>query len=255
MIPARIKFKKIYISETSRPNALECLKQFFDKPGDPSCVGVLNVYMAMCANEDFPELVHYYNRSLLTVPDGMPLVWYGRALGYKNIERTCGPDLLSDVLAVSAEQGFSHYFIGSTPETLDSMSKKIVIQFPDVPVLGTESPPFRPLADGEVQAMADNINRVKPHFVWVGMSAPKQEFLIRRLLPLVHCRTVCIGVGLAFSYLAGDVRKAPALIQRSGLEWAWRGAQQPGKMKPKKIYRLMSFLPCLIKAMIFKKPA
>jgi len=253
-MPKRIPLAEITFSETSLNDALKTIESFFASPGGPSYIGVLNVFMAMSANRDLPELIPYYNDSLLTVPDGMPLVWYGRALGYEKVSRTCGPDLMVDLLAVSAEKNYSHYFIGSTPETLEKMQREIARRFPGAALLGAESPPFRPLSDEEVQVMADTIGRLKPSFVWIGMSAPKQEFLIQRLLPLVHSHTIFAGVGLAFSYLAGEVHKAPALIQKAGLEWAWRCIQQPAKMKPKTMWRLLSFIPVLLAAKLQKKP-
>jgi N-acetylglucosaminyldiphosphoundecaprenol N-acetyl-beta-D-mannosaminyltransferase len=253
-MPNRIPLAAITFSETSRRSALTTIESFFALSGGPSYIGVLNVFMAMSANRDIPELVDYYNESLLTVPDGMPLVWYGQALGFDKVQRTCGPDLMVDLLKISGVKKYSHYFIGSTPETLDLMQKELARRFPGAKVVGTESPPFRPLTDEEVRIMADTINRLNPSFVWIGMSAPKQELLIQRLLPLVTCNTIFSGVGLAFSYLAGEVQKAPQLVQRCGLEWVWRCAQQPGKLKPKTFYRLMSFLPGLTKAILFKKP-
>jgi N-acetylglucosaminyldiphosphoundecaprenol N-acetyl-beta-D-mannosaminyltransferase len=250
----RIPLLKISFSETSLNDALKTIESFFASPGGPSYIGVLNVFMAMSANSDMPELQPYYKQALLTVPDGMPLVWYGRALGYEKVARTCGPDLLVDLLEISGGKLYSHYFIGSTPETLAHMQKEISRRFPQAVVLGVESPPFRSLSDSEVQVMADTINRLKPSFVWIGMSAPKQEFLIQRLLPLVHSHTIFAGVGLAFSYLAGEVHKAPALIQKAGLEWAWRCIQQPAKMKPKTMWRLLSFIPVLLAAKLQKNP-
>jgi N-acetylglucosaminyldiphosphoundecaprenol N-acetyl-beta-D-mannosaminyltransferase len=250
----RIPLSKISFSETSRGDALKTIESFFASPGGPSYVGVLNVRMAMQANEELPELIPYYNNSLLTVPDGMPLVWYGRALGYEKVSRTCGPDLMVDLLAVSAEKNYSHYFIGSTPETLEKMQREIARRFPGAALLGAESPPFRPLSDEEVQAMADTIGRLKPSFVWIGMSAPKQEFLIQRLLPLVSCHTIFSGVGLAFDYVAGTVNKAPEIIQKLGMEWLWRYVQQPSKCSFGRLWRLFRFIPILLKAKLMKKP-
>ena len=249
----RIPLKKISFSETSRADALKTIDGFFNEDGGPSYIGVLNVRMAMQANKELPELISYYNESLLTVPDGMPLVWYGRALGYQKVARTCGPELLADLLAVSGEKNYSHYFIGSTTETLAQLQKKISRRFPGARILGAESPPFRPLSVEEVRAMADTINRQKPSFVWIGMSAPKQEFLIQRLLSLVETRTIFSGVGLAFDYLAGNVKKAPKIIQTLGLEWVWRFAQQPSKLTLRSLWRLFRFLPVLLRAVVLKK--
>ncbi len=253
-MPRRIPFSKISFSETSRINALECIKSFFEQGGRPSYIGVLNVRMAMQANEELPELISYYNNSFLTVPDGMPLVWYGRYLGYEKVARTCGPELLVDLLEISGEKNYSHYFIGSTSETLSVMKEAITRRFPNASVLGVESPPFRPLSDEEVQTMADTVNRLNPSFVWVGMSAPKQELLIARLLPLVSTNTIFSGVGLAFSYLAGEVQRSPKTIQKLGLEGAWRCIQQPERLKPKAVWRLFRFLPILFKVKFFKRP-
>ena len=161
-----------------------------------------------------PALRKIFNDAWITTPDGMPLVW----LGPPGIERVYGPDLMLAVCDAGRAAGLRHFFLGGVEGVAETLKQKLTARFPGLAVVGTFTPPFRPLAAAEVTALRDEIARVRPDVIWVGLGTPKQEYFMAE-----HWRSleagVLIGVGAAFDFHSGRVRQAPHWIQRSGFEW------------------------------------
>ena len=135
---------------------------------------------------------------------------------------------MREVLKLSAEKGWRHYFYGSTQQTLDLLAKQLAARYPGVQIAGMYSPPFRELTPQEDAACVRRINEAKPDFVWVGLGAPKQEIWMAAHENRVQA--LMIGVGAAFDYEAGNIRRAPAWMQRHSLEWLYRLLQDPRRL-------------------------
>nr|WP_308758063.1 WecB/TagA/CpsF family glycosyltransferase [uncultured Bacteroides sp.] len=170
------------------------------------------------------------NSSLLTVPDGMPLIWIAHNMGYKSVGRTCGPDIFNLLLEKSVSNGYSHYFYGGSSNSISIIQAKCRRDYAGIVIKGAISPPFQSIDKFNINSIANEINKLKPTFFWCGLGAPKQEILMSRLQPLLT-DTICIGVGLVFDYYAGTVQRSPKWMQKVGLEWLYRVLQQPLKSK------------------------
>lgn len=186
---------------------------------------VSNARVAYQSNHD-PDYCRIQNNSLLTVPDGKPLVWIAHNHGYKEVGQVAGNELFHGLLEESKNKGYSHYFYGSTPTTIDTMKEKMANDYPGVELKDAVSPPFQPIENYDIDALAAEINTKAPTFFWVGLGAPKQERLMALLQPKLKS-TICIGVGLVFEYYAGTVKRAPGWARKLGLEWFVRSVQQP----------------------------
>lgn len=176
-----------------------------------------------------PELRRIFNRSGLTTPDGMAIVWLLRLQGFSQVERVYGPDLMQAVCKRSAETGWRHYFYGGTPGVAEQLAEKLKTQSPGLQIAGMYSPPFRELTPEEDREMIARINEARPDIVWVGIGSPKQELWMSRHLGQVDA-PVLIGVGAAFDFLSGRKRQAPRWIQRSGFEWLFRLGSEPKRL-------------------------
>lgn len=169
-----------------------------------------------------------FNESWLTTPDGMPLVW----LGPPGVERVYGPDLMLAVCDAGRAAGLRHYLYGGRPGVAEELRTRLTARFPGLEIVGTQTPPFRPLEAAETAALQSEIARLRPDVIWVGLSSPKQECFMAG-----HWREldagVLIGVGAAFDFHSGRVRQAPRWIQRSGLEWLFRLATEPRRLGPR----------------------
>ena len=175
------------------------------------------------------DLRAIHNRSLLTTPDGMPMVWAGKLAGFREMSRVYGPDLMFEVFRWSQQSGSTHFFFGGAPGVAEELKSRLEARFPGVRIVGTYTPPFRALTAEEEAALAAQVAAVRPDFFWVGLSTPKQERFMARYIDRLET-TVMLGVGAAFDFHAGRVAQAPRWIQRSGLEWFYRLCCEPRRL-------------------------
>ena len=199
-----------------------------------------------------PELKRIHNEAGLTTPDGMPLVWCGRFAGARWMERVYGPDLMLELCATSVDMGWKHFFYGAGPGVADELADRLSEKFPGLQVVGTYSPPFRPLTAMEVGTVVEVLNASAADIVWVGLSTPKQERWMSQFRPLLVAE-VLVGVGMAFDIHAGQLAQAPPWMQRSGLEWLFRIIQEPKRLwrrylsaNPRFLMRMLTRRPKLI---------
>lgn len=188
---------------------------------------VSNVHTTVTASED-AKYKSIQNKAVISLPDGGPLSKYSREQGYSGASRVTGPDLMQRVLRESAENGWKHYFYGSTQETLDKLKNVIEERYPGVEICGMTSPPFRPLTVQEDAEIVKTINEANPDFVWVGLGAPKQEVWMAAHEDRV--KGLMIGVGAAFDYECGNIKRAPMWMQKANLEWFYRLMQDPKRL-------------------------
>lgn len=176
---------------------------------------------------EFREL---YSEATLRVVDGQILVW---ALALQRTpvpERVAGSDLISLLSENAAARKRSVFLLGGNPGTARKAADVLQARHPGLIVAGFDCPPLGfdrdPLA---MARLSRKIHQAKPDIVFVALGSPKQELVIRHLR---HDRPEAwwLGVGISFSFLAGEVRRAPRWMQRSGLEWAHRVWQEPGRL-------------------------
>ena len=183
-------------------------------------VCIANVHTVVTSLNDVE--LRTINNNALTTMDGAPLVWYANLVhgaGIKN--RICGPDLMLKCLDQGRNAGWKHYFLGGKPQVLIDLVDGMHSRFPGVEIVGWQSPPFRPLSHEEELRLIDSINAVNPDFLWVGLGAPKQEKWIATHLHRIQA-PVQIGVGAAFDFHSGHIKRAPGWMQNHGLEWIYR---------------------------------
>lgn len=174
-----------------------------------------------------PNLTALHFDAAMVLPDGMPLVWIGKRRGLP-VERTCGPDLMEAVLAASPQTGLKHYLYGGKPGVADILAERFTQKYPGVQIVGTECPPFRPLNCAEIQAVRSRICDSGADVVWVGISSPKQDVWMHDNYR--HLTQTLIGVGAAFDFHSGNVKRAPAWMRNKGLEWLHRLVSEPRRL-------------------------
>lgn len=188
---------------------------------------VSNVHTTVTAFED-SDYMKIQNNAVIALPDGGPLSKYSREKGYSGAERVTGPDLMKRMLSESSENGWKHFFYGSTEETLKKLMITIEERYPGAKVCGMISPPFRTLTVAEDEAIVEEIKDAKPDFVWVGLGAPKQEVWMAAHQDRIP--GLMIGVGAAFDYEVGNIKRAPQWMQKANLEWLFRLMQDPKRL-------------------------
>jgi N-acetylglucosaminyldiphosphoundecaprenol N-acetyl-beta-D-mannosaminyltransferase len=197
------------------------------KSGESRYVCVATVNNVMEAHDD-GRFLRAMNEADLVTPDGMPLVWGLRRLGIPKATRVYGPDLTPVVLDMAESEGIPVGFYGASPDVLRALLAAVARRWPDLHVAHASSPPFRDLSAEEDEEITLSIVASGARILFVGLGCPKQEQWMashRGRLP-----AVMVGVGAAFDFLAGTKRQAPRILQRAGLEWAFRLATEPRRL-------------------------
>jgi N-acetylglucosaminyldiphosphoundecaprenol N-acetyl-beta-D-mannosaminyltransferase len=189
-------------------------------------VTICNVHVVVSASRD-ADYRGVINASDMATPDGAPLAWMLRRLGFARQPRISGPDLMWALCERAAAEYIPIYCYGSTDTTLALLEYRLRVAFPDLRMM-MESPPFRALTSAEDAAALERINASGAGIVFVGLGCPKQERWMAEHRGRVNA--VMIGVGAAFDFHAGTVQRAPAWMRDNGLEWLHRLASEPGRL-------------------------
>jgi len=186
-----------------------------------------NVHSAVTAHRD-PAFREVVNGADLVVADGAPVAWAMRRLGHPGQERIAGPDAMLQLCALAAEEGIGVFLYGSTGETLRDLQAQLLAAFPRLRLAGAIAPPFQPLTAAEDADVCQRINASGAGLVFVGLGCPKQERWMaehRGRIP-----SVTLGVGAAFDFHSGRLKRAPGWLQTLGLEWLHRLLMEPARL-------------------------
>lgn len=186
----------------------------------------------------------------LVVADGMPLVWAGELQGSPLPERVAGSSLILSLTAAAADAGASVFLLGGNPGTAEAAMSELTKLSPELRFAGTFCPRFGFERDpGSVDGIEGLLREAAPDIVYVGLGFPKQERLIfelRRRLPT----TWFVSCGVSFSFVAGEIPRAPATMQRLGLEWLYRMAQEPKRLYRRYLIDGIPFLARLLSSAV-----
>jgi N-acetylglucosaminyldiphosphoundecaprenol N-acetyl-beta-D-mannosaminyltransferase len=200
----------------------------FVRSGESHQVVTVNLDFLSIADSN-PEFEATLNEADLAVADGMPLVWLSRLKGDPLGERVAGVELVMESCRIGAELGSHVFLLGAAPGVAEAAGKRIEETYPGIHIAGTYSPPMGPLSPQENQRIIDLIRLAAPDFLFVALGAPRQDLWIHEHLAQLNV-PVAMGVGCVLDLLAGNVKRAPLWMQRTGLEWAFRLVQEPGRL-------------------------
>lgn len=168
--------------------------------------------------------------SSLAVADGAPLVLASKLQRTPLPARVAGSDLISSLSAAAAEHGRSVFLLGGDPGTAEGAARVLRERHPTLVIAGTACPePGFERDSARLRALTEMLERARPDIVYVALGSPKQERLIADLRPILPAAW-WLGIGISFSFLTGDVRRAPAWMRRAGLEWVHRLGQEPRRL-------------------------
>lgn len=197
--------------------------------GAPGYVVTPNAHHVVLFQSD-ARLRDIYERALLVVPDGVPLLWAARFLGTPLRGRVNGTDLLEALCARAAVGGLRVYFLGGREGAATAAAACLRARHPTLNVCGTRCPPFGfendPTENAEILA---SISASRPDILFVGVGAPKQEYWMSRNAQQLAV-PVAVGVGASFEFVGGLIARAPRWMQRGGLEWLYRLESEPGRL-------------------------
>ena len=227
-----------------------CISRIVDWIDD----GVRNRYL-VCANPHSLQVAMFdrifdlsIKKANIVIPDGAGIVLASRMLGGKIRERVTGSDIflgLSEHL--NARGDYTYFFLGSTEANLVKIAGRLRLDFPNIRVAGTFSPPFKTDFDDEDnRIMVKAINSSQPDVLWVGMTAPKQEKWIYRNKHKLDVKFVG-AIGAVFDFYSGTVKRSGSLFQDHGLEWLPRLLKQPRRLWRRSLISAPSFFLRVLK--------
>lgn len=186
-----------------------------------------NVHMTVTA-QSFQPLANVLRQAEMVTSDGAPVAWAIRRAGFYNQERINGPDLMWRYLAHAEILGHIVSFYGGSDNTMKKLCSVVNQRFPNLKLGVTLCPPFRPLTNDEDTAYISAINEANTNVLFVGLGCPKQEVWMGEHRGSVNAAMV--GVGAAFDYHAGTIKRAPLWMRDAGLEWFHRLISEPRRL-------------------------
>jgi N-acetylglucosaminyldiphosphoundecaprenol N-acetyl-beta-D-mannosaminyltransferase len=190
------------------------------------------------------NLKRIINHALLNTPDGRPTVWVGWLRGLFQMRQVTGPVMMLHLCDLSAKKGYTHFFYGGNDGVAQQLKDSLTKRFPGLKVVGTYTPPFRPLNVEEEAELSRMVAETKPDFFWVGLSTPKQERFMDQYASKLDAK-VMLGVGAAFDIHTGRLKYAPDRMKLTGVQWMHRIYQDPKRLwkrylvnNPKFVYRI-----------------
>ena len=214
----------------SPQNAVDTvLASIVNPPSDGMHVHFANAYSVALAEQD-ADLAKTFAAGTC-FPDGKPVIWAIRGL-HRSLAQYAhqvrGPSFFEELMRQGLSKGVRHYFLGSTPETLEKLSTQLAHRIPGLQIAGSSSPPFRPVSDDEWREELKRVEACGADVVWIGLGTPKQDLIAAKLNGFMPSTYICVGA--AFDFSAGNLRHAPAWMQQAGLEWMYRFAQEPRRL-------------------------
>ncbi len=222
----RVSFGGVLVDRDDRSTALARLASF---------VGCGREHQVVTVNVDFVSIARRdrtfqstINSADLAVADGMPLVWLSRAIAARVSARITGFDLVHEGCRHAAAGGRSVFLLGGIPGVAAEAGRRLQATCPGLQVF-SHVPSFGAFTPEEDADLVDRIRNVAPAYLFVALGAPRQDIWIRDHLRELGV-PVAMGVGCTLDLIAGRFRRAPAWVGATGLEWAYRLAQEPGRL-------------------------
>ncbi|MFW5681526.1 MAG: WecB/TagA/CpsF family glycosyltransferase [Phycisphaeraceae bacterium] len=177
-----------------------------------------------------PEILGLVQRAHLRLADGMPIVWASWVQGTPIPQRVTGSNLIYSLSEAAANAGLSVFMLGGNPGMADAASKILSEQYPGLNVVGTSCPMFGFEKDPKTyNRVIEEVVEAQPDIVFVGLGCPKQERLMERISERMP-NTWLLGIGYSFSFVAGEVPRAPLWVQKIGMEWLHRLSKEPRRL-------------------------
>jgi N-acetylglucosaminyldiphosphoundecaprenol N-acetyl-beta-D-mannosaminyltransferase len=252
-VPASVPLMGLDFASVSERDTIDhVLEQLAEGRGGWICPANLDVLRQWRGSAEVRDLL---SAADLVVADGMPLIWAGGLRGTPLPGRVAGSALVLSLTAAAADRGDSIFLLGGNPGTAELAAAKLVALNPRLQVAGTMCPPFGfERAPDWLERIEQTLLDAGPKIVYVGLGFPKQERLIVELRSRLP-GTWFVSCGISFSFVAGEIRRAPELVQRLGLEWSHRLFQEPGRLYRRYLIHGVPFLLALFSSALMSRAA
>lgn len=242
----RLKFGNVVVDVTHFAGAIDAVEALVER-GQGGFVVTPNIDHVVIAETSAP-FQEAYRDAALSIADGMPLVWASRFLGRTLPERISGSDIMGPLFERAAKKKWRLYFLGAGPGVAEEAARRVTAQY-GAQVVGVDSPKISIDPDAaENKPVLERIRAAKPDLLFVALGAPKQEIWMHRFSK-AYAPAVALGIGAGLDFVAGAVQRAPAWMQKSGLEWAYRLSREPKRLWRRYLVNDPKFLAVLARTM------
>lgn len=197
----------------------------------------------LVAMRDDPVLRRSIETAHLVTADGQSIVWASRLLGHALPERVTGIDLMENVLALASRHGFRVFTLGAREDVVRDAMQVLRRRHPGLNIVGAVDGYFTPEQEADV---VRRVAEAAPDILFVALSTPKKELFLASHQDALGI-PFCMGVGGSLDVIAGRVRRAPRVLQRLGLEWSFRLAQEPRRLWRRYVRSNSAFLWMLVR--------
>ena len=234
------------VQRTSLDEAVSVFVAGVVGPGPAQTHRLVNAYTFALADRDraYQDLLETAGVNL---PDGKPLVVALNLLDRAGepFGQVRGPSFFLNCLDQGRAHGVRHFFVGGSPELLESLRAAVERRFPGIVIAGMISPPFRAMTELERMDQDGQIKASGAHVVWVGLGTPKQDFEAARICD--ECAVTTAAVGAGFDFVAGTKAEAPVWMRRLGLEWVFRLLSEPRRLWKRYLFGNARFLAIVLR--------
>ncbi len=183
-------------------------------------IATVNAYCATLAMKN-ERLRKIYNGADIMGVDGTPFLYWIRYIRRMPCDHLCAAEIILKLAERAKQTQYTFYLYGGSPQVLSTMKKNLEMMFPHIRIVGTMSPPFRPLTPDEDEKIIQEINALNPDIILIGLGTPKQDYWIEDHLYRIR-GAVMLASGATFDFFGGRIRMAPKFIRKSGFEWLFR---------------------------------
>lgn len=215
------------------------------RSGRPNYFITANLHYAMLTDQD-RRLRSVNEGAAFLLADGMPLVWASRRLPTPLPARVAGADLVPALCERAARNGYRVFLLGGAPGVAEEAARVLQARFPALQIVGAEAPPFGELSPAEQSGLQERIRAARPDLLFVAFGQPKGELWLAENREALGV-PACVQIGGSLDFLAGRVRRAPSLLQRLGLEWAYRIYREPTRLAPRYLNNAFFALKMLVR--------
>jgi N-acetylglucosaminyldiphosphoundecaprenol N-acetyl-beta-D-mannosaminyltransferase len=244
-----VRFGRLLVDAVRFDEALQRIERLVDARRG-GMVFTPNVDHVVVAERD-DRLRDAYARASLVLADGQPIVWTSALIGHRLPEKVSGSDLFLPLMQWAAQGKRRVYLLGAGPGVAEEAARRLAAD-PGVTVCGTDAPRIGLAPEPDEDLVVERVRAARPDLLLVCLGAPKAEIFLDRIR-----ERVAPAVGLCFGgtldFYVGRVRRAPRWMQRSGLEWLFRLAQEPRRLARRYLVNDPAFLRVLARTLLLPR--
>lgn len=237
---AKIDFLNIKIDNLTMVEAIQSIDKLVREKKQAYIVTPNVDHIVMIEHDSLFKKI--YQEAALVLTDGQPLIWLSKLKGTPIVEKVSGSDLFPRVCEMAAKCGHTIYILGAAEGVAEQAAKNLTHKFPDLNIVGTYSPSYGfEQKPEEINEVIDRVTALKPDILAVSLGAPKAEKFIYNHRERLNV-PVCLSIGAAVDFEAGNIKRAPGWMSSCGLEWIYRTIKEPKRLAKRYLRDLYSIV-------------